>query len=82
MTSNNQQGIAGNRYRQLRVTITHELSGRASYRVYAKGLNDTWKEHHCIAMGRSDSFAPILSTEDAIAALIDLLKKEMLPGVG
>lgn len=82
MTSNNYPGIGSSRYRQLRVTATHELNGTLSFRVYAKALNDGWKEQHCIATGRRVHTLPILTTEDAVAALIDLLREEMLPGIG
>nr|CRY96607.1 hypothetical protein [uncultured prokaryote] len=82
MTSQNVAGIAKSNYRQLRVTLTHELNGTASYRVYAKRLNDGWKEQHCIASGSVVHRQPVTSTEDAVALLIDLLRQEMLPGIG
>lgn len=82
MNGNHVAGIAQSRYRQLRCTLTHETNGTLSYRVYAKPLNAGWSEQHLIAQGRAQSVRPILSTEDAIGVLVDLLKQEMLPGLG
>lgn len=82
MSNSRSQRIAQSRYRQLRVTLTHEVSGRVSYRVHAKALNSAWSEQNLIAQGASFEVGPILSTEDAIAVLIDLLRAELLPGIG
>lgn len=82
MAPNHQAGIALSRYRQLRVTATHETSGRFSVRLYAKPLNAAWTESHLVWQGASVSCGPILSTEDAIAAAIDILREQLLPGLG
>lgn len=82
MHLNHKPGIALSRYRQLKVSLTHETSGQISYRVHAKGLTDSWSEHTLIAQGRADEVLPINSTEDAINVLIDLLKENLLPGIG
>lgn len=74
--------IGMSRYRQLRLTATHEMSGRFSYSVYAKPLNKEWHEHQCLARGAVDgTLLPLNSTEDVIAALIEILESYMLPGI-
>lgn len=79
---NHMPGIAQSRYRQLRLTITHETNGRLSYRLLAKGLNEGWSEHHVIDVGSVQHTLPILSTEDAIVVVIDMLRGRLLPGIG
>lgn len=73
--------IAQSRYRQLRLTVTHEISGRLSYSVYAKQLNAEWRELHCIARGAVDGTTqPLTSTEDVLAAIVYLIEDQwMLP---
>lgn len=74
--------VSKSRYRQLRITATHEISGRFSYSVYAKGLNQEWHEHQCLARGAVDgTLTPLESTEDVIAALLVILEEYMLPGI-
>lgn len=74
--------VSRSRYRQLRITATHEISGRFTYSVYAKGLNQEWNEHSCLARGAVDgTLLPLNSTEDVIAALLVVLEGYMLPGV-
>lgn len=77
-----EQRLATSRYRQLRITATHEVSGRFSYSVYAKPLNKEWHEHQCMARGSTDGTTLHLhSTEDVIAALITILEGYLLPGL-
>lgn len=74
--------VSMSRYRQLRVTATHEISGRFTYSVYAKGLNQEWHEHQCLARGAVDgTLRPLESTEDVIAAMIAVLEAYLLPGI-
>lgn len=74
--------VGSSRYRQLRVTATHEISGRFSYSVYAKPLNKEWHEQQCMARGSVDgTLLQLQSTEDVIAALITILEGYLLPGV-
>lgn len=82
MHLNHQQGISVSRYRQLRLTATHETSGRLSFRVHAKPLNAAWNEHSLILQGASFSCGPLMTIEDVCHALIGLLEEEMLPGIG
>lgn len=74
--------VGSSRYRQLRITATHEISGRFSYSVYAKPLNKEWHEQQCMARGSIDgTLLPLASTEDVVAALITILEGYMLPGL-
>lgn len=74
------QGIAKSRYRQLRLTATHEVSGRFSVALYGKGLNADWREHDCLARYSIDGPArPLQSTEDVIQALLLILEDYLLP---
>lgn len=81
MGSRNLKGIAGSRYRQIRVQITHETTGMLSYSILAKGLNDDWRQQHVIVR---DSLAwphPIESVDAAITAALEVLKEQLLPGI-
>jgi len=79
MTSRNYPGIGSSRYRQFRLTATHELSGRFTVSIYAKGLNQEWQERQCIMRGWSEGTSrPLESTEDVIMALIVLLEEQVL----
>lgn len=74
--------IAKSRYRQVKVTFTHEVSGRLSYRVHAKALNAAWNEQTLIANGSAEGTKlPLNTTEDALSALIYLIEDQLLPGV-
>lgn len=74
--------VARSRYRQVRLTFTQEASGRLSYAIYAKGLNDAWHEHQCLIRSSLEgSPHPLLSTEDVIHLLLDILRDQLLPGV-
>nr|CRY96739.1 hypothetical protein [uncultured prokaryote] len=74
--------VGSSRYRQLRVTATHELNGRFSYSVYAKPLNKEWHEQQCMARGSVDgTLLGLQHTEDVIAALIVILEGYLLPGI-
>lgn len=75
-------GVAQSNYRQVRVTVTQEINGNLSYRVYAKRLQDGWQERHCIASGAVHYDAPIQSIEDALSAAIFAIQDQMLPGIG
>lgn len=82
MSVKGSQVRALSRYRQIRVTLTQEVSGRVSYSVYAKPLNAAWQEQHCMVRHAMDHPpTPLMTTEDVIALLIDLLKQELLPGI-
>lgn len=70
---------AGSRYRQVRLTFTEELSGRVSYSIYAKGLNQEWNQHQCLVRDSVVLDAPLRSTEDVLAALLIILNEQMLP---
>lgn len=74
--------IAKSRYRQVKVTFTHEVNGRLSYRVHAKALNAAWSEQTVIATGSCDGTTlPLNSTEDALSALVYLLEDQLLPSI-
>lgn len=83
MSKNSRGGpVAQSLYRQFRVTCTQEISGRVSYSIYAKGLNDTWKEQHCLV--RDTLHSPphaLMSTEDVVIMLIGVLREQLLPGI-
>lgn len=74
--------VAASRYRQVRLTFTQERSGRLSYSIYAKGLNEAWDEPKCLVR---DSVAPpvfpLLTTEDVVAYLLVILREQVLPGI-
>lgn len=71
---------AESRYRQLRLTVTHEVSGRLTYSIYAKALNAKWDEHQVLVR---DSIVGtrhrLESTEDVIQALLLILEEQLLP---
>lgn len=70
------------RYRQLRLTATHELGGSFSVSLYAKPLNHEWHEQQCMLRTRVEyDQRALVSTEDVIAALIHILREQLLPGV-
>lgn len=81
MASKNVVGIASSRYRQIRVNITQEASGRLSYSVYAKPMNKDWREQDCIVRDAMYFERPVVTPEDAIIAAIEVLKQQLLPGV-
>lgn len=81
MGSKNVVGIASSRYRQIRVNITQEQSGRLSYSLYAKPLNRDWTEQHCIVRDAMYWERPVVTPEDAIVAAIEVLKQQLLPGL-
>lgn len=72
---------AGSRYRQLRITATQELSGVLTYSVYAKGIHQQWDEHQCILRDAVHFPAPLMTSEDVYAALLTILREQLLPGV-
>lgn len=75
------QRAASSRYRQVRLTFTQELSGRLSYAIYAKGLNQEWHEHQCLVRDSVDTPPwPLLTTEDVVRCLIVVLNEQLLPG--
>lgn len=74
--------VGTSRYRQLRLTATHEINGTFSYSVYAKPLNKEWHEQQCLARGRCDgTMLGLHATEDVLSALITILEGYLLPGV-
>lgn len=82
MASRNVVGIAQSRYRQIRVNITQEQSGRLSYSLYAKPMNKDWREQDCIVRDTLMHDRPIVTPEDAIEACIAVLREQLLPGIG
>lgn len=70
---------ATSNYRQVRLTCTQEATGRVSYSVYAKGLNDAWQESQCLT--RASVMGPhrLESTEDVIQLLLNVLHDQQLP---
>ena len=81
--SNTSRGgpVAQSLYRQFRLTCTQEIRGQVSYSIYAKGLHDAWKEQHCLVRDRLDvEPSALLTTEDVVRMLIDVLREQVLPG--
>jgi hypothetical protein len=73
--------VAQSLYRQFRVTCTQEIRGQVTYSIYAKGLNDSWKEQHCLVRDRLDiEPTALLTTEDVVRVLINVLREQVLPG--
>lgn len=66
-------------YRQVRLTFTLETTGRASYSVYAKGLNQAWDEHQCLVRDQVQVSGPLVTSEDVYAALMVILAEQTLP---
>lgn len=80
MGLNNPHGIAQSNYRQLRLTITHETNGRFSYSLYGKRLEAQWHEHQCLLRGADEGVRrPLLTTEDALLAVMVVLEEQLLP---
>lgn len=78
--SNHRPGIGSSRYRQLRLTATHETNGRLSVTLYAKPLNKEWNEQQCLMRWSDPGFpSPLNSTEDVIIALVAVLEEHLLP---
>lgn len=76
----NTSARAQSRYRQLRLTVTHESSGRLSYSLYAKGLNASWNEHQCLLRETiAGTRRPLETTEDALQAILLILEDLVLP---
>lgn len=76
-----QQPKAASRYRQVRLTCTQEISGRVSYSVSAKGLNQAWDEHSVMVRSQVQTPGhPLASTEDVLHMLIEVLRSHLLPG--
>lgn len=74
--------VRASRYRQVRLTLTQEVSGRVSYSVYAKGLNEAWDEPKCLIRDSIDPVPrPLLTTEDVIEVLLAVLRDQVLPGI-
>jgi hypothetical protein len=72
--------LAASKYRQLRLTATHELGGRFSYSIYAKRLNDRWDEHSCIYRDNNVlTDKPLKTTVDVVAVLLEVLADQLLP---
>lgn len=62
---------AKSNYRQLRLTFTEEPSGRASWRVQVKALENSWSEFTTVARGESRASTHALSTEEALVYLME-----------
>lgn len=80
--NNHLAGVRHSQYRQVRFTVTQELNGTLSFRAYAKSLDQGWQERHCIAAGTVPHDRPILSIEDALTAVMVVLREQFLPGIG
>lgn len=76
-----QQRVNASRYRQVRLTLTQEISGRVSYSIYAKGLNEAWNEHQVLVRDSLQHDPILLSSEDVYACLIAVLREQLLPGI-
>lgn len=74
--------VAASRYRQVRLTFTQERSGRLSYSIYAKGLNEAWDEHKCLVRDTAEPpVQPLVTTEDVVSYLLVILRDQLLPGI-
>lgn len=71
--------ISRSRYRQVRLTFTQEVTGRTSYALYAKGLNQAWNEHQCLLRSYTVVPGPLLTLEDVITAVVSILEEQMMP---
>lgn len=80
--ANHMAGVNSSNYRQVRLTITQESSGRLSFRIMGKPLNADWKEQHLMAQGTVPYERPILSSEDAMEATLRVIREQFLPGIG
>lgn len=78
MSTHAKYGGNSSNYRQLKLQITHESGGRLSFRLYAKGLRDTWAERHLLVMGSRPATGPIANSDDAIREVVDLLQMAIL----
>lgn len=77
--SNHQRGIGSSRYRQLRLTATHETNGRFSVSLYAKPLNKEWNEHACLLRYSNEGTPyPLGSTEDVLLALLVIIEEHLI----
>lgn len=71
--------VGRSQYRQLRLTVTHELNGRFSYSLYGKPLNKEWHEHQCMGRGAVDgTLLGLNSTEDVVMAMITVLEEHFM----
>jgi len=77
--SNHRPGIGSSRYRQIRLTATHETNGRFSVSVYAKPLNKEWHERQCLLRYTNDGTPrPLETTEDVLLALLVIVEEHLL----
>lgn len=63
---------AQSNYGQIRLTVTFEPNGRASFRALAKRPQDTWREQHVFHAG-SDEFAVYPPTFDEALRFFSLV---------
>lgn len=68
-------------YRQVRLTYTEEVGGRLSYSIYAKPLNEDWRQQHCLVRDAVRVGEPCTSIEDVFARLEVILREQRLPGI-
>lgn len=68
-------------YRQLRLTAALESRGRLSYSVYAKPLNAAWSERHVLTRDSLVWPTPLVTPDDCIEAVIEILREQTLPGL-
>lgn len=61
------------RYRQVRLTVTQQASGRLDYSLYAKGLTQAWDEHLCLVRASVEHEGPLDTTEDVLRAMMVVL---------
>jgi hypothetical protein len=73
------RAIERSQYRQVRLTFTQEVTGKTSYALYAKGLNQAWNEHQCLLRSYTVVPGPLLTLEDVIAAVVSILEEQMMP---
>lgn len=82
MSDRSSTPVARSIYRQYRLTATQESRGRFSYSIYAKGLNDDWRQQHLLVRDSMDALPfPVRTTEDVVRVLLDLLREQILPGI-
>lgn len=65
------------RYRQIRLTVTQQWSGRLDYSIYAKGLQQAWDEHLCLVRASVDTDEDLATTEDVLRAIMVVLADQV-----
>ena len=71
--------MGGSRYKQLRLTITQELSGLVTYRLHGKEYQEEWEERHLLLHGTIVHHEVLDTLEDGISLIMGILQSQMLP---